>query len=197
MLSPSWEDTHYPLCGFGGKEVPSVQGLGWFQSSKPQSMLKSHVYRCHWVPGVIVSQDLPCSFLNSNFRLLSIMTLLKTLLWFLSTAFNLALYPPDLSRIMRKCLWGQTDAEFQSHFSAFGLLSPVGKRKSLSAFLTLSIIPLPEFSANALRRKVEQVTGVKMDSPLLISSFLWDLLSVGSVSSRFFSPYFFFFPFWT
>lgn len=120
------------------------------------------------------------------------MTLLKTLLCFLSTTFNLALYPPDLSRIMRKCLWGQTDAEFQSHFCAFGLLSPVRKRKCLSAFLTLSSIPLPEFSANALRRKAEQVTGAKMASPLLISSFLWDLLSVGSVSSRFFLPPFFF-----
>lgn len=61
------------------------------------SVLQASVYlekcahRCHWAPGVMLSQDLPCSFLGSNFRLLSTKMLLKTLLCFLSATFNLAL----------------------------------------------------------------------------------------------------------
>lgn len=63
-------------------------------------------------------------------------------------------------------------------FFFFSLLSPVRKPKALPALLILSSIPLPGFSANALRRKAEQMIWEgKMGSPLLRFFFLWALTS--------------------
>lgn len=60
----------------------------------------------------------------------------------------------------------------------FSLLSPVRKPKALPALLILSSIPLPGFSANALRRKAEQMIWEgKMGSSLLKFFFLWALTS--------------------
>lgn len=61
-------------------------------------------------------------------------------------------------------------------FFLFFLLSPVKKPKALPALLILSSIPLPGFSANALRRKAEQMIWEgKMGSPLSRFFFLWAL----------------------
>ena len=63
-------------------------------------------------------------------------------------------------------------------FFFFSLLSPMRKPKALPALLILSSIPLPGFSANALRRKAEQMIWEgKMGSPLLRFFFLWALTS--------------------